>query len=1470
MRFNVSVAVAERPAPLRLMVEAEPVATVAELTERIGELGHGTGYGSGAPDPRYGSGAPDRSLYVRGRPVDPAATLAAAGVEDGGELGLGRPTPAPATPAGTVELRLVGGPGAGLAYQLTPGQYQIGSAPTARVRLDPPAPPVAMNLLVRADHRVFLLDRPADGADETPTDGDGDGADNDVEWPEGAQLAVGANLLEMVAEIPTRAPLSRSTEDLTWEFNRPPRFVPAAEGGRFQLPTEPRRPDRNPIPLATLLLTPVGAALAGILITGRWSFVFLAFLSPVAALLTLLGSRKRNRVSFAEQMREYQEKLARVRADADAAVLQEQRQRRYGYPDPATLARIAVQPTDRLWERRRHDPDFLDLRVGTASVPSAVQVLDPALDEHRRTTLPLLDDVPVPVSLRTFGVVGLAGPAAARQASWLTIQAAVLHSPRDLRICVLTDRSAEERWGWLRWLPHVKPDGGTGYLFIGTTAESVSVRVVELIREVTARVAAAESRRADPDQPEILVVLDGARRLRSLPGVIQLLREGPAVGVRVLCVEPEERLLPEECQAVVHTAGTAVTVRSGSGPQLTDIRADEPRPGWYEPVARGTAALRATGDAEDAVLPASARLLDVLALEPPTPPEIAARWLLRPRSTTAVLGIGLDGEFAVDLVRDGPHALIAGTTGAGKSELLQTLVATLAVANRPDEMTFVLLDYKGGSAFAECAELPHTVGMVTDLDTHLVERALTSLGAELRRREHLLAARGAADIVAYHEKRARDPMMPALPRLVLVIDEFASMVRELPDFVAGLVNIAQRGRSLGIHLVLATQRPSGAVTPDIRANTNLRIALRTTDPAESRDIIDAPDAGELSPRTPGRAFARLGFAALLPFQAGRIGGKRPAAGGAAQRGSVHAVEVPFFELGDPPAGPARPVGAAGGPEVETDLRVLVRAISAAARDAGIPAQPSPWLPPLADTVRLAELPALPGPTRPGDLGPVGYGVVDLPASQSREPLVFDVDRAGHLYVIGSSRSGRSQTLRTLAAALAGAHRAADLHLYGIDCGNGALLPLTGLRHTGAVVDRLQTERLDRMLDWLGGELTRRQGLLGEHGAADLAELRGGLPADRRPPHLVVLLDRFEVYEREFATFDNGRYLDRLIRVLRDGAAAGIHLVLAGDKTLGAGRYGSATEDKLVLRLNDRADYSMVGLGRKAVPPDQQPGRAVRVADAAEAQVAVLAADLSGAGQAGAIGALAADLAARDADLPPGQSPKQFGVLPEQLTFEEAVALRTPGRPALWALVGVGGDDLAGVGPDLGDNPTFLIGGPPRSGRSTALLTVARSLLDGGTGLLVLAPRRSPLRELAGCPGVVGVVADAAIRRGAFADLLGSITEKTGAVLIDDAELMVQSEIDNELLMLARGAAGDGWGLVIAGNAEGLTLSLANWLTQAKRNRAGMLLSPQSVTDGEVIGVRLPRGIVGRPPQPGRGYLHLGDGSLSAVQVPRTV
>ena len=873
------------------------------------------------------------------------------------------------------------------------------------------------------------------------------------------------------------------------------------------------------------------------------------------------------------------------------------------------------------------------------------------------------------ISLRQRGVIGVAGPGDAPRAigRWLVAQAAALHSPSDVQICLLADASGEDSWEWTRWLPHCRPAGGQDCAaLIGNDAESVAARIAELLAIISARQqAAGEAGRQEVRfRPDIMVVLDGSRRLRSLPGVIQLLRDGPGVGVYAVCLDADERLLPAECQAVVVVEPDGLRVQQAMTDGIRHVRPDAAQPGWCLPLARSIAPIRDVSDSDEAsALPDTSRLLDVLEMEPPAAAVIAARWRGNGRSTFAVLGETYDGPFGIDLRKDGPHALIAGTTGSGKSELLQTIVASLAIANRPDEMTFVLVDYKGGSAFADCVRLPHTVGMVTDLDPHQVERALASLSAELTRREHTLAAAGAKDIEDYQPLVDRRQARP-LPRLVLVIDEFASMVRDLPDFVSGLVNIAQRGRSLGIHLILATQRPSGVVSADIRANTNLRIALRVTDAAESADVIGAPDAAAISKATPGRAYVRLGHGSLVPFQAGRVGGRRPGAE-ATTTARPWVTPLSWSALGRPE--PSPPAAGRRADQEITDLKILVEQIQYAAKGLRVPGQPSPWLPPLPPMLQLADIVHTGRGQQPGNGPACAYGMTDLPLLQQQQPTALNLDTFSHLMAAGAPRSGRSQLLRTIAASLALGHSCADVHLYGIDCGSGALGALTELPHCGAVVNRSQTERATRLLKRLAAELGRRQELLAAIGCSNVNEQRAAVPEQDRLPRIVILLDRWEGFTTSLGELDNGSLTDIITRILSEGASAGMHLVMTGDRSLLGGRISTLCEEKLAFKLADKEDYALAGLRPRDLPDQIPPGRAFHAGSGSEMQVALLGPDPSGPGQAAAVSAVAAQCRSRDDAVPAAQRPFRVDLLPPRISYAQAWQLRPRiGRPAVGA------------------------------------------------------------------------------------------------------------------------------------------------------------------------------------------------------------
>jgi S-DNA-T family DNA segregation ATPase FtsK/SpoIIIE len=389
-------------------------------------------------------------------------------------------------------------------------------------------------------------------------------------------------------------------------------------------------------------------------------------------------------------------------------------------------------------------------------------------------------------------------------------------------------------------------------------------------------------------------------------------------------------------------------------------------------------------------------------------------------------------------------------------------------------------------------------------------------------------------------------------------------------------------------------------------------------------------------------------------------------------------------------------------------------------------------------------------------------------------------------------------------------------------------------------------------------------LLGEQHVTDIGEQRASAARADRLPHLVLLLDRWEGFVASLGDRDGGALVDRIMRLAREGSALGIHLIISGDQTLLGGRMGSLTDRKIVLSLADKGDFGLIGINARTVPDSLPPGRCYRAPGGAQAQIALLAADPAGAAQAEALTVIGAEARERDGELPESLQPFAVDVLPSHITFEAAWAMRSAGNAPGWALVGVGGDRLTAIGVDLLDGtPAFLIGGPPRSGRSTALQAIAQSCLAGGVRILVMTPRPSPLSALAGRDGVVAVESDPA------PELLREAIAAGGplVVLVDDAELLRDAAASAELSEIVRRTY-PSVAVVAAGDPDGLGTGFSGWQVEARRARRGLLLSPQNLADADLIGVRLARTAIGNPVEPGRGLLHLGDSQLLTVQVPQ--
>ncbi|MGH3703078.1 MAG: FtsK/SpoIIIE domain-containing protein, partial [Agromyces sp.] len=771
----------------------------------------------------------------------------------------------------------------------------------------------------------------------------------------------------------------------------------------------------------------------------------------------------------------------------------------YRMPDPVVIADIATRPLSRLWERRKSDDDALQLRVGVTEVDLDVRFEGGGKD---RTTQGAVGVTPQPVAadLRK-GVVGIAGPSDAVRslARAMVASFATLRSPRDAELVVICDADADAEWGWTQWLPHLQASSSVPAM-LGNTDDTRRERLREIAVTLETRMRLAGQRGAVVPS-DIVVVVDGAREYRMLPGMVPLLEHGAAHGIHVIALDSERARLPEEAASVVvvDPADPALARFETGAEYHPTVLLDGVSIPVAQRIARSLCSIQhVSGVGDDAMLPTSVRMVDLLKIDLDDPTPIMQRWAKQPRNTFVVVGANADGEFALDISRDGPHALVAGTTGSGKSEFLQALVVSLAMANRPDALNFVLVDYKGGSAFADCERLPHTVGMVTNLDARETERALASLDAELKRREVVLRDMNAKDVDAAWAKDAETAAARGLARLMIVIDEFAELKTELPDFIDGLVRIARVGRSLGVNLVLATQRPAGVVTAEMQSNINLRVALRVTDRSDSADILGSGEAALISASTPGRGFVRLGpSAAPSGFQTARVAGIRP---GVQRSAKVlpPAAKIDWETIGFPIRYPqASAQHEENRDHDDTDLRALVDVVTDATSRLGIAKNPSPWLLPLPAVLTLDRLADT--PLKPTELL---LGLEDVPGEQSQRPLTWDVANGSHILFIGGSMSGRTTALRTLLAQAVQRFTPGDLHLYISDFGNGALLPFADAPQCGAVVTQLDGDRLPRLMQRILEELAIRQGILSSAGVGHINEQRAQADPSTALPYAI--------------------------------------------------------------------------------------------------------------------------------------------------------------------------------------------------------------------------------------------------------------------------------------------------------------------------------------------------------------------------------
>ncbi|MFI1831085.1 type VII secretion protein EccCa [Streptomyces sp. NPDC020412] len=1002
---------------------------------------------------------------------------------------------------------------------------------------------------------------------------------------------------------------------------RPPRALPSevpSEHLQLQPPPELPRGQQEGALMQLLPMLGMGGSVVFFFMTPNpimriMGMVMIA--STVAmAIAMLVRYRRGTQGELADLRRDYLKYLNQTRRQVQRTARLQRDAQYYLHPSPEQLWALVAEGS-RVWERRVGDADFGQVRIGlgvqqlatpiVAPETAPVDELEPLTASAMRqflTAHSTLDGLPMAVSLRAFYHVTVSGrPDSVRStARSLVASLASLHSPDDLVVVIATGRDSAEHWEWAKWLPHVQApgegDGAGSRRLITSDARDLDDL---LLGRLDGRPRFQSGGQPLLDQPHVVVVLDG----QSVSPTSPLASPEGLQGVTVIEVVPGEVTGQRGGLSVV-VQPEALRLESGHGlvydglPDLLSVEA-------AEALARQLAPLRmGTGGDDDEPLLANLDFTDLLNLGDAASVDVSRTW--RPRSQSERLrvpiGVGEDGvPVMLDLKEAaqegmGPHGLCVGATGSGKSELLRTLVLGLAVTHSSETLNFVLADFKGGATFAGMSQMPHVAAVITNLadDLTLVDRMGDSIRGELNRRQEMLRDAGNyANIHDYEKARAAGAPLQPIPSLVLVIDEFSELLTAMPDFIEMFVQIGRIGRSLGVHLLLASQRLEEGRLRGLETYLSYRIGLRTFSAAESRAAIGVPDAYTL-PNVPGSGYLKFGTDEMVRFKAAYVSGvyreagsRTVTAGGPlpVDRRPVAFTAAPVaVRYVQPTARPAVPDARTQEDDALADsvLDVIVRRLEGR----GVEAH-QVWLPPLDNPPPLDEVvPGLAnvegrGLTQPGYEGAgrlvVPLGVVDKPFEQRRDTLYRDFSgAAGHMQIIGAPQSGKSTLLRTLISAFALTHTPHEVQFYGLDFGGGGMSAVAGLPHVGGIASRLDPERVRRTVAEVYGILSRREEYFRSAGIDSIASFRsmrarGDISVVDQPwGDVFLVIDGWGNFRTDYESLEPA-----VLDIAARGLGYGIHLVIAAGRSMEVrANLKDLLMNRLELRLGDTMDSEL--------------------------------------------------------------------------------------------------------------------------------------------------------------------------------------------------------------------------------------------------------------------------------------------------------
>lgn len=994
-------------------------------------------------------------------------------------------------------------------------------------------------------------------------------------------------------------------------LNRSPRMLYAFNTDPIEILNPPKKPDK-PRDNLVLQLSPALAMMAvtvitrsgliGGLNTGSPAFLVFSLSTMAVGILTTIMSFVYNRKRFKKDLNEwktdYLAYIAKKRAEIDQEQTEERNSLADIYPSTEQLRDFVKSFSGRLFERSPKDQDFLHIRVGLGAIPAIREVKYRSEEqiklENELMTIPrqisseyaLINNSPVMIHMRESGSVGIVGSHDEQYECFkqLLLDVCVEHSYEDLQIIVLIPQREQKKYEWIKWLPHIKESGG-GLRGIVCDDESRDNVFEYLYALMTQRYADFSENESKLPSPYYLIFALDEYGIKTHP-LYKYSSISGKLGVCFAYFKEYKENLPKDCAEIIelspNNGALYLTKDKAFKCPFTRERVKDESISF---ITERLAPVYCEKIALSSRLTANISLFELLNIISPEDLNLSERWAKSnvQKSLATPLGVDVKGtQLCLDLHEKahGPHGLVAGTTGSGKSEIMQSYILSAAVNFHPYEVAFVIIDFKGGGMANQFEKLPHLIGKITDIDSHEINRSLLSIRAELEKRKRLFAEYEVNHIDQYIGKFRSRETKTALPHLILIVDEFAELKAEQPEFMKELISTARVGRSLGIHLILATQKPAGQVNEQIWSNSRFKLCLKVATKEDSNEVLKSPLASEI--REPGRAYLQVGNNEIFTlFQSAYSGGSATSdKNGSTREFTISEVSftgkrIVIYE---------RKAERTSDGKKLTQLKAMVDYISNYCDEIQLPRLSSICLPPLPAVIDY--IPALNGVS---ESSTVGIGIYDDPANQVQPEVCIDLAE-GNVMVIGSAQSGKTMLLQTVLRGLAEKNSPSQLYVYILDFASKMLKIYEKLNHVGGVVTDSDDEKLKNFFKLIKENIANRKELFSSLGIGSY-ESYSEMPRVEKLPRIVIMVDNLSVFRELYQDYE-----EMMLSICREGLALGITVIATAKQTTGLSyKYMSNFATRLSFNCTESSEYNNI-FDRCRIRPKDLQGRGLVCVD----------------------------------------------------------------------------------------------------------------------------------------------------------------------------------------------------------------------------------------------------------------------------------